>query len=79
MTRKQMLLETKTKMQLPRANIECRDIVSLVHYAWNMSFAHITSNKKAIAHRGWNPLTYNLLQDPELKETKSIMHMNYAT
>lgn len=68
-----MLYETKIKMQLSRTNIERHNIVGLVHYLWNKSFAHILSNKKATVHSGWNSLTDNLLDDPELMREKKTM------
>jgi hypothetical protein len=34
------------------------------------SFAHIETNKKAIAVHGWGPLNYIRLDHPELQETK---------
>jgi len=45
--------------------------VGIVHHAWNQSFAKVEGNKKAIAERGWAPLTYNLLDHPELQRTKN--------
>jgi len=41
-----------------------------VNAAWEKSFARVQCNKKAIATRGWNPLTRNLLDHPEIAETK---------
>ena len=38
--------------------------------AWLDSFARTQSNRKAIADRGWNPLTYNYLLHPEILATK---------
>ncbi|KAI2506247.1 hypothetical protein MHU86_8182 [Fragilaria crotonensis] len=69
---------TKHKRNLLRRKEECRsefaiekiDIVYLVHQAWLQSFARVESNKKAIADRGWNPLTYNCLLHPEILATK---------
>jgi hypothetical protein len=69
--RKQEVLERKTDMRLGSANIERHDIVGLVHYAWNKSFACEEANRKATAARGWCPLTYNLLDCPELIKEKN--------
>jgi hypothetical protein len=66
-------------MQLGSVNIECHDVVGIVHYAWKQSFSPIESNKKATAERGWNPLTYTLLDSPELnceKKNDGIKHAN---
>jgi len=51
--------------------IEKTDIVGLVTCAWNQSFARVASNKKAVAERGWGPLTYNLLLHPEINLDKN--------
>ena len=51
--------------------IEKQDIVGIVHRAWMKSFANVITNKQAIADRGWNPLTYVLLDHPELKNSKN--------
>ena len=65
-------------MQLKRANIERHDIVGLVHYAWEKSFARVRNNKKATAVRGWGPLTYNLLDSEELRREKNRNPVNSA-
>jgi hypothetical protein len=52
--------------------IEKTDIVSLVSCAWNQSFARVASNQKAVAERGWGPLSYNLLLHPEINLHKKI-------
>ena len=65
-------------MQLERANIERHDIVGLVHYAWEKSFARVRNNKKATAVRGWGPLTYNLLDSEELRRKKNCKQLNSA-
>jgi len=50
--------------------IERHDAVGLVHRAWLKSFAKVDSNKRAIADRGWNPLSYKLLDHEELHRVK---------
>ena len=66
------------KMQLEKASIERHDIVGVAHYAWQRSFARVTSNRKATASRGWSPLTYNLLDDAELRRDKSNNPVKHA-
>jgi hypothetical protein len=66
------------KMQLEKASIERHDVVGVVHYAWQRSFARVTSNRKATASRGWAPLTYNLLDDTELRRDKSNNPIKHA-
>ena len=51
-------------------NLERTDIVPIVNYAWNRSFAKVESNKKAIAERGRNPLDRRLLLHPQILNTK---------
>jgi hypothetical protein len=50
--------------------IVCHDVVGLVRCAWDHSFARVESTQKTIPERGWNPLTYNLLDDPDLERKK---------
>ena len=45
--------------------------MGIVHYAWEQSFARVETNKKATAARGWNPLTYSLLDNKDLKREKA--------
>jgi len=66
---KQHIINEKTKICLP-CKIEKHDIIGLVHHAWNESFQNVESNKTAVQERGWGPLTFNLLNHPELKKEK---------
>ena len=66
---KQHIIKEKTKICLP-CKIEKHDNIGLVHCAWNESFQNVESNKTAIQERGWGPLTFNLLDHPELKKEK---------
>ena len=78
---------TKHKRNLLTRKEECRlefaiekiDVVYLVHQAWLDSFARRTSNKKAIADRGWNPLTYNCLLHPGILATKRQYNKRTST
>ena len=45
---------------------------------FQVSFANIVNSKKAIRNRGWNPLNYNLLDDPELNNTQEKDAVNDA-
>ena len=56
------------------ARVETYEIIVIVNAAWAKSFARVDRNKKAIASRGWNPLTRNLLDHPEIAETQEIAH-----
>jgi len=72
-----------THMRLGSVNFECHDIVGLVHYSWIKSFACQEANRKATAAWGWNQLTYNLLDCPELRKEKvmtpSNKHWSFAS
>jgi hypothetical protein len=45
------------------------DIIPLIVYAWNRSFARVKTNKKAILERGWFPYNRVLLIDPEIRDS----------
>ena len=38
---------------------------------WIASFAHIATNQKAVAEKGWGSLNYNLLLHPEIQLTST--------
>ena len=66
---KRDLLTKKALYHLPFA-IEKTDVVGIVAHAWEKSFARLRTNKKAVAERGWGPLNYNCLLNPEIQLTK---------
>ena len=63
---KAKLVDMKIKKCIKNPRVEKDEIVLVVNQAWNASFARVEYNKKAIAARGWNPLTFNLLDNPEI-------------
>ena len=65
---KQDLLKFKIK-KMTDSSLRPTDLIPLINIAWNASFARKDTNKKAIAARGWNPLNYHLLMDPDLRAT----------
>jgi len=74
---KMAITKAKTELVLKKqrccwgnARVETYEIVVVVNAAWEKSFARVEQNKKAIAARGWHPLTRNLLDHPEIAETK---------
>jgi hypothetical protein len=71
---KERLLTMKTKRGL-RFTIVKQDIMWIVRYAWEKSFARVETNKHAIAERGWGPLHYVLLDHPELKQIEDRVSM----
>jgi hypothetical protein len=69
---KKILAEEKAKWldyrPLNKQKFVPADIVPLVRKAWDRSFGHCHNSKSAIANRGWNPLTYNLLDNKRLAQ-----------
>jgi hypothetical protein len=68
---KQALVTQKNDNGLP-FQINRTDIVKLVKDAWNVSFARVHTNQKAVLYRGWGPkaLNKNALLSPEIWATK---------
>jgi hypothetical protein len=64
----------KTKRGL-RFTIVKQDIMWIVRYAWEKSFARVETHKHAIAERGWGPFNYVLLDHPELKQIEDRVSM----
>jgi hypothetical protein len=46
------------------------DIIPLLNYAYPFSFGNIARGRKAILNRGWGPLNYCLLLNPDILKTK---------
>ena len=45
------------------------EIIPMINYAWQHSFAKVSSNKDAIAERGFNPYNCALLLNKEIRAT----------
>jgi len=67
----------KGELHLPM-QVKKTDIVGIVHRTFQVWFANIVNSIKAIRNRGWNPLNYNLLDDPELNNTQEKVAVNHA-
>jgi len=67
---KQALVTKKSEHALP-FEINKTDVVKLVKDAWNVSFARVETNRKAVLHRGWGPkaLNMNVLKHKEIMGT----------
>ena len=63
---KRELVMKKQRSCINNPRIDTHEIMLVVRSAWNNSFARVEYNQKAIAARGWNPLTRNLLDHPEI-------------
>ena len=47
--------------------IEPYNIMPIIPYSWDQSFAIVESNKKSIVERGWYPYNRNLMTYPEIR------------
>jgi hypothetical protein len=66
---KRKIMQKKSELRMdPR--LGPTDIIPIVRMAWVRSFAHVQSNKNAIADRGWNPCNRALLTMDEILRTK---------
>ena len=52
---KRQLITWKSMNQSGRPDVLPEDIISIVNYAWDHSFANVEGNKQAILSRGWYP------------------------
>lgn len=66
---KRLLVEEKIRRNL-EPTITKTDVIPLVNRCWAASFARTENNKKAIADRGWGPLNFAQLANPEIIATK---------
>jgi hypothetical protein len=62
---KKIFFDIKVERNIQR--FETTDIIPLVTYAWDRSFALVHNAKKAIAQRGWNPMNYYLLDHKDVR------------
>ena len=51
-------------------NSKRSDIIPIINSAWSKLFATVENNLKAIQVRGWDPLTHEILQHPEILSSK---------
>ena len=52
-----------------KPTIQPHNIMPLINKEWDDIFAQITSNKKAITERGWNPYNCALLLNSQIRST----------
>jgi hypothetical protein len=67
---------SKKRACFQNARIETYDIVIIANEAWQNSFERVEFNKKAIAVRGWFPLTRNLLDHPDIAASEESSTVN---
>ena len=51
---------------MTNTNLTKTNIIPIVNYLREKSFANVDSNRESIAERSWNTLKYFLLDNPEL-------------
>ena len=71
---KQDLVQKKESLGLPPSLVDT-DMMPLINMAWQQSFAKISSNKRAIADRGWNPLNRAILTNDNLRATMTAKEL----
>ena len=57
-------------MGMYKLNLVRTNVIPIVNFAWNKSFAKTSSNLKAICDRDWGPLNKVLLHHIEIKSSK---------
>ena len=67
---KNMLTSNKIELGIFNLNTARTDIIPIINYAWQRSFARIETNIKARRLRGWGPLNKFLLSHPDITSKK---------
>jgi len=57
---------------MQRFTIEVNEIMVLINYVWEKSFARVESNRKAISERGWYYLNRNILLNTQLRSITTV-------
>ena len=63
---KTKILNKKRELGMQDTHLKKTDIIPIINYCWDRSFARTITNKKAIAIQGWNPFNDILLDNPEI-------------
>jgi len=66
---KKDVVHKRLNLMMDKPGIVATDIIPMVNYAWGQSFVRVDKNLKAIADRGWGPLNYCLLMNPQIQAT----------
>ena len=61
------MIKSRIKQMIQDMQISSTDTIPLVNKAWDVSFARVEKNKKAIYERGWFPFNRNLLLHPDIR------------
>ena len=68
---KKKITQKRTEMGCFKLNLLRTDVIPIVNYAWERSFAKTHTNLRAMCERGWGPLNKILLHHPEISSTNS--------
>lgn len=69
MNLKKQIVDKCIEIFCSELKLQPTDIIPMIIYAWNLSFADICGNQEAIFNCGLNPLNKNLLLLEELRRT----------
>jgi hypothetical protein len=61
-----------------RQRFKMTDIVPLDTHAWEKSFGNVDNANESIAVRGWGPLSYVLLDHPEVRKKFAIDSISHT-
>ena len=73
---KKEILSKRLDVMMDKPELVATDIIPMVNFAWDRSFVRVDKNLKAIADRGWGPLNYALLNDPQIQATMTESESN---
>lgn len=69
LTRKKQDIMQLRNQTCAKPDIHTTDIIPMVNFGWDDSFADVDGNKNAISERGWNPFNMNLLLNKQIRAT----------
>ena len=72
---KEWLVNKKVLMMNSKNEIAPTDIIPIVNYAWDRSFAKVESNRHAISERGWLPYNRHILLHKDLRPSMTQQHI----
>ena len=72
MTKEKCDIMIKKGQKMMEQCIEPHEIMPILNFAWERSFVREDKNQNAISDRGWNPLNYNLLNNPDIRATMTF-------
>ena len=74
--KKREIFEERMKTFCPHLHLMRTDIMVVVRETWPIAFGDVEKNKRAIAERGWVPLSKSLLLHPTIMNTMTETMIN---